>query len=632
MRSIIQHHKKLSLELVPDVLGEEPFGGAGATLVPPHVQPPRLSSRQGLRATSRRRSSSTEALDAMERQERRAGSDPAETLTAALRVGGREARVSLSATGLEWTYEGGGCLSPPSSSETLPFGEMLSVQQLEAARSGLGCWPAPRCHRLAVFTFRRSGRRRADWAPRRLVLETPSQDAARDWAAAIGAGIAATAGGRPSTLLVVLNPNAGYRRSRVVYKRIVEPVFAAAGIKATVVETQWPGHGAAMVQQMPLGELLSYDGLVGVGGDGVFHELMNGLLAVRAAQAGAAGGPPEGLLRLRLAHIPAGSTDAVACTFHGTRSVFTAAMHIALGDRTELDVLRLDTPSGTTIFSSCMASYGFMGDVMADSEAYRFMGPVRYDLVGTLKLLACRAYPARVSYLKGSYMAAALSAHRQQMCGANCKVCRTASRAALARRLTDRSASQLAGGASEGGAPPRPPSSASSESGEGSEDARRARSPPPGAAVPASVASSPGAAEFLHPTSTAPQRHEEDWVEIEGEFVSIMMLNMPCISEKTRSGIVRFCHLADGTIKLVLVRKCSPLRYLRFLMDMSSAGLHPGQHSYVEVIDAVAVRVECPAGQPQSRWNLDGELLRSSTITAEIHQGLLNVFARGVER
>ena len=107
---------------------------------------------------------------------------------------------------------------------------------------------------------------------------------------------------------------------------------------------------------------------------------------------------------------------------------------------------------------------------------------------------------------------------------------------------------------------------------------------------------------------------------------------MPCISEKTRSGIVRFCHLADGQIKLVLVRKCSPLHYLRFLVDMSSRGLHPGQHSYVEVIDAVAVKVECPAGRPQSHWNLDGELLRSGTITAEIHQGLIQVFARGVER
>lgn len=32
----------------------------------------------------------------------------------------------------------------------------------------------------------------------------------------------------------------------------------------------------------------------------------------------------------------------VACTLNGTRSAFTAAMHIALGDACPLDVLRVD--------------------------------------------------------------------------------------------------------------------------------------------------------------------------------------------------------------------------------------------------------------------------------------------------
>lgn len=66
-----------------------------------------------------------------------------------------------------------------------------------------------------------------------------------------------------------------------------------------------------------------------VGGDGLFQEVLNGALAVRRA-GGAAGAAAE---RLRLGHIPAGSTDAVACSLHGTRSAATAALHIALGDR-----------------------------------------------------------------------------------------------------------------------------------------------------------------------------------------------------------------------------------------------------------------------------------------------------------
>ena len=66
-----------------------------------------------------------------------------------------------------------------------------------------------------------------------------------------------------------------------------------------------------------------------VGGDGLFQEIMNGLLDLRAR-----GGDMAAMAAgMRLGHIPAGSTDAVAYSIHGTRSQLTAALHIALGDR-----------------------------------------------------------------------------------------------------------------------------------------------------------------------------------------------------------------------------------------------------------------------------------------------------------
>ena len=66
-----------------------------------------------------------------------------------------------------------------------------------------------------------------------------------------------------------------------------------------------------------------------VGGDGLFQEVLNGLLSVR----GAGGEAGQLAAHLRLGHIPAGSTDAVAFSLNGTRSQATAALHIALGDR-----------------------------------------------------------------------------------------------------------------------------------------------------------------------------------------------------------------------------------------------------------------------------------------------------------
>ncbi len=99
-------------------------------------------------------------------------------------------------------------------------------------------------------------------------------------------------------------------------------------------------------------------GIVCVGGDGIFHETFNGILEARAAAAASTEPGAAELAALlgglRLAHIPAGSTDAVACTLHGSRSPWTAAMHVCLGDSCPLDVLRVDTAS-TTKFASCIA-------------------------------------------------------------------------------------------------------------------------------------------------------------------------------------------------------------------------------------------------------------------------------------
>lgn len=128
---------------------------------------------------------------------------------------------------------------------------------------------------------------------------------------------------------------------------------------------------------MSLSDLAAIDGVIAVGGDGLFHEIVNGLIEVRSGHDDRASAASN----IRVGHIPAGSTDAVACTLNGTRSAFTAAMHIALGDGVPLDVLRIDFGDGRKEYAVSMTSYGFFGDVMVEGEAMRWLGPVRYDVV-----------------------------------------------------------------------------------------------------------------------------------------------------------------------------------------------------------------------------------------------------------
>jgi ceramide kinase len=59
------------------------------------------------------------------------------------------------------------------------------------------------------------------------------------------------------------------------------------------------------------------------------------------------------------------------------------------------------------------------------------------------------------------------------------------------------------------------------------------------------------------------------------------------------------------------------------------AGVQRGRFDFVEVVECSAVRVT-PRGA-ESCWNVDGELLPDNRVTARVHHGLVEVFARGVE-
>ena len=47
----------------------------------------------------------------------------------------------------------------------------------------------------------------------------------------------------------------------------------------------------------------------------------------------------------------------------------------------------------------CVASQGFLGDVLGLSERLRWMGPLRYDIAGFVRFLLLRSYPATIWYL-----------------------------------------------------------------------------------------------------------------------------------------------------------------------------------------------------------------------------------------
>ncbi|KAL6769004.1 hypothetical protein ACKKBF_B17095 [Auxenochlorella protothecoides x Auxenochlorella symbiontica] len=524
-----------------------------------------------------------------------------------LRLEGEPAQLRLTPTHLEWMFPGG-----RPGWHSLPLCEVIGVRPVpEAARVPKATWwggqAAPCPPTAHIHTFRRAPGRPWEWHPRVIPVSHFDDSRALDaWCHSLQQGVAAVSMSRPRSLLVIVNPVSGAGRAPALAHAVLLPVLRAAGVTCTVRATRRRNHTLALLHALSPAQLAAYDGIVAVGGDGAFHELVNALFSEHRAA----------LRALRLAHVPAGSTDAVACSLHGCRSAFGAAARVALGYDGLLDVLRVDPgPGRAPVHACCIAAAGFMGEVCARAEAWRALGPLRYDLLGAAALLTGRGVRARVSTLPSPLTGMAAErlgpGAEGAACRAGCPVC------------------ELAG---EGGG-----ASASSDGDVWSEsdppldtDARRVPSDASAGGPDALHRQGSPSALALDPVGPQPGTPPTKWESREGRWRSVKLIVTPCRSDKTPCGMARAGHLADGRVKVVLVPDLGALGMLRVLAHMAARGLAAGDLPGVEVLDARAVRVEGGRGATLD-WNLDGEATPAALLRAHVIRGGLRVFARGVE-
>ncbi len=243
--------------------------------------------------------------------------------------------------------------------------EGLTIHYMEPGRSRRG----------------RGGVRRHEWRARRLRLRHSDPQVVCRCAEAVGAAARRRQreAGRPERLLVFINPFGGTGRaekvgggggrggwwggwvktgiaftiwhfffsSPKVFKQSVAPLFRLSGISFDVTTTTSAGEALEALSGAATDALEeAYDGVVSVGGDGLFNEVIGGMLRRRRRRSrrcadvdddgGGAGGGSMGDLRptsLPLGIIPAGSTDSVSLSLHGTADVESAALTIVRGTR-----------------------------------------------------------------------------------------------------------------------------------------------------------------------------------------------------------------------------------------------------------------------------------------------------------
>ncbi|XP_047122661.1 ceramide kinase isoform X1 [Hydra vulgaris] len=218
----------------------------------------------------------------------------------------------------------------------------------------------------------------------------------------------------PKKLLVFINPVGGRRQAQRIYKEKVAPLFDLAKIVQTIIVTERQDHAKDFLNTE---DLTSYDGVVSVGGDGMFSEVMNGVLkhncGHHTVKLGANAKP------IRLGIIPAGSTDTVVYCTTGTNDPTTSALHILLGSSVSLDVCSVSSVDRFIKYSISLMGYGYFGDIIKDSDKLRWFGPNRYDIAGFKRFMKNKSYNGEVSFIQK------LDHTKKLKCTAGCEQCST---------------------------------------------------------------------------------------------------------------------------------------------------------------------------------------------------------------
>lgn len=472
---------------------------------------------------------------------------------------------------------------------------------------------------LSLTFVKRSSRFR--WKVKRNIFTASTPDAAQQWIVAIRERLLEPHFNRPQHLLVFVNPLSGNRTGPSVYAHRVQPLFDLARIRTEVITTERANHARDMLLEM---DMSPYSGILCVGGDGMFSEIVHGLLLRTRYDEGLDNHGPQSIEvrpHLRLGIIPAGSTDTVAYSISGTNDPVTAALHVIVGDSIGLDVMTVHSGEQFLRYNFSMLAYGFYGDIVAESESLRWMGPARYDWLGFMKFCRLRQYNGEVSFIEATDSVC----HPRDgvFCQTGCSVC--------------------------------------------SQDDY--------------LSSDPN--EMKEEDGNVGQRDTigHVWRTFRGSFVALNSLLMSCRCKKAVQGVSRFAHLGNGYTDLMIVGDCSRIEYMRHLIrctelnsdqfdfdfikifrvkefkftplptDSEKEGTKAKEENTNEASEVVVSHsrqcleqsVVSPLNSrqkeknddsdnlPLSRWNCDGETLEDATIHCRVHRQLIRLFARGIE-
>ncbi|KAF9579854.1 hypothetical protein BGW38_003713 [Lunasporangiospora selenospora] len=191
---------------------------------------------------------------------------------------------------------------------------------------------------------------------------------------------------KPRRILLVVNPNGGIGKAKHICDTVVKPMLEKSGLIIKEQHTEYARHAVDIAHNL---DLDSVDDLVVVSGDGVLHEIVNGLLS-----------RPDWdrARKLPVGIIPAGSANAIATSF-GTRNPYVATLSAIRGRTIKMDIYSLSQLNRPRKYALLLFSWGMMADSDIESDNYRWLGAFRFEIAGFIRMFRLRRYAGKVYVL-----------------------------------------------------------------------------------------------------------------------------------------------------------------------------------------------------------------------------------------
>ncbi|KAF2189512.1 hypothetical protein K469DRAFT_747586 [Zopfia rhizophila CBS 207.26] len=190
---------------------------------------------------------------------------------------------------------------------------------------------------------------------------------------------------RRKRIKVLVNPFGGKGGAQKIYLRHIAPIFAAAQCEIDVEVTQHNGHAVEIAAKL---DTEAYDVIACCSGDGIPHEVFNGLSKK--------GDAARALAKVAVVQLPCGSGNALSLNMNGTDSPSLAALAVVKGLRTPLDLVSVTQGDKRTL-SFLSQSVGIVAETDLGTEYLRWMGSARFTWGFFVRLVGKTIYPADIA-------------------------------------------------------------------------------------------------------------------------------------------------------------------------------------------------------------------------------------------